>query len=100
MSECTCEEFDRNKGYCEHIFRINSGGNAFPVPIYKIAGDQQIGPYTECGMTLLDYFAAASLAGYRASEAQILHEEIARLAFGDAKAMLAERQKMMKNEST
>ena len=45
------------------------------------------------GMTLRDYFAANSLIGIRSTGMGISSSDVASLAYSDANALLAERQK-------
>ncbi len=50
------------------------------------------GAFEEPGMTLLDYFAAHSIPGLQATYGGASPEKIARYAYIQASAMLAERQ--------
>ena len=59
------------------------GGPAFPLP----DGVHE-------GMTLRDYFAAAALTGTLASGSGVSSADLAKSAYEDADAMLAERQKI------
>jgi hypothetical protein len=66
---------------------------AFPLS----AGPEYLGKE---GMTLLDYFAGQSMAGYRASETDpdasyMSPNRLADLAYDDAESMLAERQRRL-----
>jgi len=83
---------------------MKDGGSAFPKqPTYKMPqGVEMI--VEQGGMTLRDYFAAAALIGYRCAYWQWYQrvgnegnfagpEELARFAYQDADAILAEREK-------
>ena len=63
--------------------RPDDGGPAFPVEI----------AFQYEGMSLRDYFAAQALAGHRAADVHLPSTDAARLAYLDADAMLAEREK-------
>jgi hypothetical protein len=72
---------------------------AFPVPHF--GGDAKTSAVKpNSGMGIRDYFAAASLRGYRASEefSGELPEIVAELSFVDADAMLIEREKNTFNQ--
>ena len=72
---------------------------AFPVPHF--GGDAKTSAVKpNSGMGIRDYFAAASLRGYRASEefSGELPEIVAELSFVDADAMLIEREKQTFNQ--
>ena len=72
---------------------------AFPVPHF--GGDAKTSAVKpNSGMGIRDYFAAASLRGYRASEefSGELPEIVAELSFVDADAMLIEREKNAFNQ--
>lgn len=72
---------------------------AFPVPHF--GGDSKTSAVKpNSGMGIRDYFAAASLRGYRASEefSGELPEIVAELSFVDADAMLIEREKQTFNQ--
>lgn len=61
--------------------------------LFKRVGDLEVSP-----VTLLDAFAAASLAGIRADpEWQINREDDAKKCYQDAMAMLVERQVVLKS---
>lgn len=73
----------------------DDGGPAFPVPPKRvnIVAFKAQWTYPDHGMTLRDYFAAASLQGMIACE-QVQHDtfqDYARIAYQQADAMLAER---------
>ena len=70
---------------------------AFPCINPHYDGNWQKNPVIE-GMTLRDYFAAASLQGLRASETDMSINKwapkgVATMAYADADAMLAERSR-------
>ena len=84
----------------------NDGGAAFPCSGFYGGDDGPAENDTvpQAGMSLRDYFAAAALQGYRAgkhinagaypSETKLWSSEgVARHAYQDADAMLAEREK-------
>lgn len=84
------------------------GGWAFPRPSYDALNQPDFGTL---GMTLRDWFAGQALMGYRAaghvtggafpSESKLRSpDEIARWAYRDADAMLAERDKGDTEEPT
>ncbi len=71
---------------------------AFPITAVYDASREQVNPSDAygggSGMTLLDYFAAKALQGLVANETLIFsHEDRAKFAYCQAKAMLAERAK-------
>lgn len=67
--------------------KTNDGGYAFPVP-----GTER--NYPEFGMSLRDWFAGQALAGLCANpNNHNIQEVCARIAYAQADAMLAERQK-------
>ena len=69
-----------------------TGGSAFPVIIPANGG---CGPYSECGMTKLDYFAAKAMAAMVSdSESTTPEDKIAKYSYGYARAMLKERKKV------
>ena len=68
---------------------------AFPVTAF--VGDGKTAPVKpNSGMGIRDYFAAASLRGYRSSEefSGELPEIVAELSYVDADAMLHQREKL------
>lgn len=77
---------------------IENGGPAFPTPVAADEGFVQ--PCDNLGMTLLDYFAAQSLATMKLpnswTDNPLYWEGVARSAYVAAAAMLAERERRMK----
>lgn len=76
---------------------INTGGPAFPVPLNPGQSWQGMAPCD--GMTLRDYFAAkampvhmAALSTWAAGSQEAWHNEIARISYATADAMLKARQ--------
>ncbi len=67
----------------------NDGGPAFPTPRYE-RGDMY-----SLGMSLRDFFAAKAMQGFAAdpSMGHVEAEEVARLSYAWADAMLAQRDK-------
>ena len=70
------------------------GGPAFPMPF---STDEHTAPcnstMADSGMTLRDYFAAATLANPNFHDPDDTQEEIARCAYSIADCMLQEREK-------
>lgn len=51
------------------------------------------GPFVDYGITMLDYYAAASLQGIRSDPSRDLDlKQAASLTYDDARAMMAERE--------
>jgi hypothetical protein len=78
------------------VAKINDGDPAFPglnATLVDIDSDGQKCHETQplCGMTLRDFFAAAALQGMSASGHFTLKEDIRRIAFERADAMLKAR---------
>jgi len=77
----------------------NDGGPAFPVAIMERQYDCQIMTgydFGVQGMTLRDYFAAKALGGYSQNHEVFndkTHDQVARMAYVVADAMLAERNR-------
>lgn len=70
------------------------GGSAFPIPASDLSGSYEPEP----GMSLRDYFAAKAMAAFNANPGSwgspnVNDEEIAKMAYRQADAMLAERDK-------
>jgi len=82
--------------------KIDNGGAAFPLP-KQVFGENTYLQYSDTGMTLRDYFAAAALQGWLASYPErdtphpALNEcenDVARLSYKMADAMLAARKEV------
>lgn len=73
---------------------IETGGPAFPRGGCEWTEDQGDGSFAQDGMTLRDYFAAASLTGIQANTANNKRNifEDAALAYETADAMIAARK--------
>ena len=71
------------------------GGPAFPSTAHKPCpcGIQMEVTGHHGGMSLRDYFAAASAMGQRMIDRPISSEDVANLAYQDAAAMLKERER-------
>lgn len=73
---------------------INDGGPAFPFGTISEITGHPINGYFSAGMTLRDFFAAASLAGSRARNSiGSISEHYADTAYRDADEMLKRRVK-------
>lgn len=70
----------------------DDGGSAFP---YVVTDESGRATYEACGMTLLDYFAAAALTGL-VSRRDTTGAEDAEAAYNVAARMLAEKRRREK----
>jgi hypothetical protein len=69
--------------------KINDGGPAFPVPLNE--NERYVGPGSELGMTLRDWFAGQALGGIAANASIAAFHLCAQEAYEFADAMLAAR---------
>jgi hypothetical protein len=73
---------------------MKDGGPAFPLGYQQWQDAHTTGwAAHQPGMSLRDYFAAAALKAWRTTLVAELPESVARWAYADADAMLAEREK-------
>ncbi len=77
--------------------KIDNGGAAFPLP-KQVFGENTYLQYSDTGMTLRDYFAAAALQGFLANSSNefvmLPHVNLASEAYMVADAMLAARKEV------
>ena len=73
--------------------KVNTGGNAFPTGTWEYDGQNNVLPYQEKGMSLRDYFAAKAMQGLLAEGPCKSMESVAKDAYRQADAMLAERER-------
>jgi hypothetical protein len=76
------------------VSKIDDGGAAFPLP-KQVFGENACLQYSDTGMTLRDYFAAAALTGIVSSmycTPNVTFDEVAGRAYAQADAMLEARK--------